>query len=257
MTSSEFEKTVEVTADLIRHASHCVVITGAGVSTPSNIPDFRSAKSGLWEENNPLRVASLSTFRQNPSIFYNWLRPLLISIRAAKPNPTHVALAALQKHGFIQALITQNIDGLHEAAGSKDLINIHGSLDRFNCLLCHSNLLSEETTIQAFLDRGALPLCSQCGAILKPAITLYEEMLPADAWDKAFFHATHSDLIITVGTSLEVYPVNLLPEVALDHGADLVINTLSSTPLDDRATITLPYDVVQVWERIEKHLLCF
>ncbi len=196
-------------------------------------------------------MASLTTFLENPTLFYNWLRPLLQSILAAQPNKAHFALAKLANRGVIRLIITQNIDILHQRVGTPDLLEVHGSLAHFICTNCQTNINYLNKIIEQYLESGALPRCARCENILKPDITLFEEMLPIEAWEKAYTACSQADLIIAVGTSLEVYPVNLLPELALDHHAGLIINTLSSTQLDHKATLTLPYDVVQVWDKIQ------
>ncbi len=193
----------------------------------------------------------MTSFLENPAIFYDWLRPLLQSILEAHPNKAHFALAKLANIGVIKSIITQNIDILHQRAGSRELLEVHGSLAHFICNNCQTSIDFRDKTIAQYLRSGVIPRCANCENILKPDITLFEEMLPFEVWEKAYSACSKADLIIAVGTSLEVYPVNLLPELALDQHAGLIINTISSTHLDQEATLILPYDVVQVWEKIQ------
>jgi NAD-dependent deacetylase len=136
MTESDYTEQIHHAAKLIRNARHAVVLTGAGMSTPSGIPDFRSAGSGLWTQENPMLVASLTAFRSRPDKFFNWLRSLAEPIWNAQPNAAHHALAEIEQAGYLQAVITQNIDGLHQKAGSTNVIELHGSLNKLTCPHC-------------------------------------------------------------------------------------------------------------------------
>lgn len=230
---------------LLQQARHVVVFTGAGISTPSGIPDFRSHRTGLWEQQDPMRVASLSTFQRQPEVFYDWLRPLAAAIWQASPNPAHIALARLQTTGRIKAIITQNIDGLHQRAGANHVIEVHGSLNTFTCPACHS-CQPYQSIKNALIQESGLPTCPLCHACLKPDITLFEEMLPETAWEQAIWHSQQADLFIVAGSSLEVTPANYLPALALKHGAQLMINNLSSTHLDRSAVLCLPDNVINI-----------
>lgn len=241
---------IQQAGEMLRSARHAVVLTGAGISTPSGIPDFRSQKTGLWERDDPMRVASLSAFRHRPEVFFNWLRPLARKMWQAEPNPAHYGLAEMEKAGLLKATITQNIDGLHQEAGSKTVLELHGSARTASCLSCRSNFPAEHFH-QAFLD-GQIPHCPKCGSVLKPDIVLFEEMLPADVWEAASWQCEHADVMLVVGSSLEVVPAAGLPYTAAENGAKLIINTLSSTYLDGAAAVVLPYDVVEVIPAILK-----
>lgn len=254
MSSPDIKSKIELAAQLIDQSSHVVVITGAGISTPSGIPDFRSQKTGLWTQNDPMQVASMTVFRNNPQAFFDWFQPLTRDIVKAQPNPAHLALASLEKAGRIKALVTQNIDLLHQRAGSVNVIEVHGSMEHFNCQQCEFIAGYQSKIIQDYIHNAQIPRCPKDKSNLKPAITLFEELLPALAWDRAYNHCAKADLVIAVGTSLEVYPANLLPELALSHNARLIINTLSATPLDTHADVLLNEDVVTVWREIEKLL---
>jgi NAD-dependent deacetylase len=230
--------------ELIRSARHAVVLTGAGISTPSGIPDFRSQNTGLWTKDDPMRVASLSAFRYRPEVFFNWLRPLAHKIWQARPNAAHTGLAEMEKAGAIKAVITQNIDGLHQAAGSRNVLELHGSVRTVSCKTCRKAYPSDQFRSD-FLD-GGIPRCPSCNSILKPDIVLFEEMLPADVWEKAAWHCRQTDVLLVVGSALEVTPAASLPYIAIENEASLVINTISSTYLDDQAAILLPYDVLEI-----------
>ena len=254
MRRTETAELIHQTSQLFSKSSYAVVLTGAGISTASGIPDFRSQGTGLWEKDNPLEVASLSAFKYRPEVFYNWLRPLAKEIWQAKPNPAHIALAQLEKAGHIKAIITQNIDGLHQAAGAENVIEVHGSATTLTCLACQKSFPGADF-IQPFILAGEMPRCPICSSLLKPDIILFEEMLPMKAWNQAQQHCEQADLILVIGSSLEVTPASSLPLYALENGAHLIINNYSSTYLDDRADVLLPMDIVQVVPSIAKNLL--
>lgn len=241
-------------AALLRAAKRAVVFTGAGISTPSGIPDYRSAGSGLWTRSNPMDVSSLSAFRRRPEQFYAWLHPLAAKILSAQPNPAHLALADLQKAGVLKAVITQNIDGLHQRAGSPNVIELHGSLETFTCPQCKKSYPG--TTFWApFVDEKIIPRCPIDHQNLKPDIILFEEMLPRRAWQAAEDYSTAADVMIVAGSSLAVSPANSLPYAAARGGAALIINTLSETYLDDQASVRLPYDVAEILPAIARLVL--
>ncbi len=254
MTNSAVLDSVHRASDLIARSTYCVAFTGAGISTPSGIPDFRSAGSGLWTQSDPMAVASLTAFRYHPETFYDWLRPLARQIWAAQPNPAHQALAQLEQLGYLRAVITQNIDGLHQRAGSSQVVEVHGSVSHLVCPKCHSVFPAADYATP-FVTDGTLPHCGNCQALLKPDITLFEEMLPIDAWDQAVAHSQQADCYLVIGSSLEVYPANELPRLALVHGAKLIILTLSPTYLDRRADLIIRSDVASVLPAIVTEVL--
>lgn len=249
MTASIPNTTFEQAAALIRSSNYAYAFTGAGISTPSGIPDFRSTHTGLWEQNDPMEVASLTAFRRHPEKFYNWLRPLAVQILQALPNPAHTGLARLEKAGLLKAVITQNIDGLQQKAGSKNVIEVHGSMTRLECQRCHRSYPAESYT-GAFIRSGELPRCDTCRSILKPSITLFEEMLPQKAWDEAERVSRKADLVLVVGSSLEVTPAAYLPMYSLENGARLMIINLTHTPLDRQAELLLPGDAAIILPEI-------
>jgi NAD-dependent deacetylase len=253
MTGKSLSSQIHRAVQLIQTAQHAVVVTGAGISTPSGIPDFRSAGSGLWTHDNPMLVASLTAFRRRPDQFFNWLRSLVKPIWDAKPNPAHQALAQMEQAGYIKAVITQNIDGLHQQAGSQDVIELHGTLASLTCPNCKTQVRADDY-IQAFIASNALPYCPKCKTLLKPDIILFEEALPMQAWNAAQDHCEKADLVLVAGSSLEVSPANQLPLYALQNDARLIINTLSPTYLDDQADILLPGDVATILPQIAAQL---
>lgn len=252
MTS--LDQKIAKVCQLINDSDYLVVLTGAGLSTPSGIPDFRSANSGLWEKNDPMKVASLTTFRYKPMDFFEWLLPLSKNIFQAEPNFAHLALGRLENQGIIKAIVTQNIDFLHQKAGANNVIEVHGSVAKLECLKCKTQSSFNEKLVKEFIDDFSIPTCVQCGNYLKPAITLFEEMLPYDAWNMATHHFELADLVIVIGSSLEVYPANQLPLIALANNAKFVINTFSSTPLDSMADYLIHNDVEEVWKNILEKL---
>lgn len=236
------------TAKLLRQANYGVVLTGAGISTPSGIPDFRS-DSGLWKRFNLFDVATLSAFRYHPENFFHWLRSIAQEISIANPNPAHNALAELEVAGRVKTIITQNVDGLHQRAGSDHVLEIHGTLSTATCIRCYKTYTSEGI-IQNFLDSGVIPRCIECTGVLKPDIILFEEQLPHKIWIQAEEASRKSDLFLVIGSSLEVMPVAGLPMLALDRGASLVIINQSETYLDVRAEVVIRGDVAEVMPKI-------
>ncbi len=232
-------------AELFSKAGRAVVLTGAGISTPSGIPDFRSEGTGLWSREEPMEVASLNTFRTNPEKFYAWFRPLANQIFGAKPNRAHLALAELEGSGRIRTIATQNIDLLHQKAGSKNVIELHGSLATLSCTQCFQQVGSF-SYLEPFVEKGEIPHCPHCGAVLKPDVILFGEQLPQRAWFDAQRASRDCDLMMVAGSSLEVLPVAGLPMQALDRGAHLIIVNNSPTYLDVRADAVVQGDVADI-----------
>jgi NAD-dependent deacetylase len=236
-------------ARLIKAARKAVVLTGAGFSTPSGIPDFRTPGSGLWAKYLPMEVASLSTFRHDPEKFFTWLRPLASHMLKAEPNPAHMALAELENAGFIKAIITQNIDFLHQRAGSKNVIEVHGTFNTLTCISCYKQY-SSIGFMDSYIEKGDIPFCPDCHNLLKPDVILYEEQLPLRMWTLAQKASSTCDLMIVAGTSLEVMPSASLPVKALDNGAHLIVVNQSATFIDERADLLFTNDVADIIPRI-------
>lgn len=241
-------------AELIRKAKRIVVLTGAGVSTPSGIPDFRSEGTGLWSREEPLEVASLNTFRTAPEKFFQWFRPLAGQVFNAQPNAAHQALAELEQHGAPLSIATQNIDGLHQKAGSKEVFELHGTIRTLSCTQCFKQYASPPF-LQAFIENGTMPRCPNCNGILKPDVILFGEQLPHTAWQAAQSATRQADLMLVAGSSLEVLPVAGLPMQALDRGAHLIIINNTPTYLNVRADVTLFEDISMVLPAITEKVL--
>jgi NAD-dependent deacetylase len=220
-------------AELIRNNQPCVVLTGAGVSTESGIPDFRSA-SGIWAQYDPYEVASIDGFRRDPERVWEFYGRRLGVLGDAQPNPAHVALAELERAGWIDALITQNVDRLHERAGSQEVIEVHGSLRTASCLACGSR-----EPMELVAARLPVPHCPVCDAILKPDVVMFGEELPVAAIDRATELAEAASLLLVVGSSLEVWPVAGLPQATLAHGGRLAIVNRDATVYDAHADIVV------------------
>ncbi len=240
-------------SQLLQQAKRVVVLTGAGISTPSGIPDFRSDATGLWSFTNPFEVASLWAFREHPQRFYKWLQPLAVDILKADPNPAHLALAEMERHGKITTIITQNIDGLHQKAGAQQVLEIHGHLREMHCLVCGWEDASR-SYLEAFVRSGELPLCPQCNHVMKPKVVLFGEALPHNVVVAAQEAALHSDLMLVVGSSLEVMPAADLPALAVRSGSKLIIATLGMTPLDHLADVLLRGDVAETLPWLARQL---
>jgi NAD-dependent deacetylase len=250
---TSIQDAIEFSAELLREARRAVVLTGAGLSTPSGIPDFRSEGTGLWSHDEPLEVASLSTFRVDPRKFYAWFRPLASQIFDATPNQAHYALAELEMEGHIHSIITQNIDLLHQKAGSKNVIEMHGTLSTFSCTQCFQQV-EALPYLKPFVEEGEVPRCPACGAVLKPDVILFGEQLPQKAWFAAQRASRACDLMMVAGSSLEVLPVASLPIQALDRGAHLIILNNSSTYLDVRADSVIHGDVADMLPAIAEQV---
>jgi NAD-dependent deacetylase len=230
-------------AELIREADSAVVLTGAGVSVPSGIPDFRTPGKGLWEKVNPMEVAHIDAFRRDPDRFWEFYSQRFAALGDKRPNGAHEAIAELERRGLIEGVITQNIDRLHRAAGSTRVVEVHGSIDECVCLQCGGRVpLERVMTILA--EHPGAPECEACVAPLKPNVVLFGELLPQAAMDEAHVLASRADLLIGVGSSLEVYPVASLPQITLDSGGRVALVTQGPTPYDHEAEVKLGGDVV-------------
>ena len=234
---------VEQVAGLLRDSERAVVLTGAGISVPSGIPDFRSPGTGLWENVDPMEVAHIDAWRRDPDRFWSFYGERFASLTEKSPNDAHFALAELERRGRIRAVITQNIDRLHRLAGTERLIEVHGSIDRSVCMECGGTVPIDRVVELLAAGDGA-PECAVCVAPLKPDVVLFGELLPERALAEAQALAMDADLMICVGSSLEVYPVAGLPAISHGAGGDLVLITQGPTPYDDEATVKLSGDVV-------------
>ncbi len=239
---------------LLRAARKAVALTGAGISTPSGIPDFRSSRSGLWTRYDPMQVASLSAFRYEPSRFFEWVRPLAIGILNAQPNAAHKALADLEAAGFLAGVITQNIDDLHRRAGSRRVFELHGHLRQATCTSCFHKQ-EAMALIETLIETGEMPRCPNCGGILKPDVVLFGEQLPHDVVLEARRFMLNCDLILIAGSSLKVVPAATLPVEMLNRGARLILVNQEPTYLDERADVLFHADVMDILPRLAHEVL--
>jgi NAD-dependent deacetylase len=230
-------------ADLIRARQPCVALTGAGISTESGIPDFRSP-GGIWEQYDPMEYATIDAFRRDPVKVWDFYARRLAVLKDARPNRAHAALAELERRGLLEAVVTQNIDRLHELAGSQNLVEVHGSIRTSVCLACGRTATFDE--VLRLLEEAPAPACPSCGAILKPGVVMFGELLPEAAIDRAFALAVGARLMLVVGSSLEVHPVAALPLETVGAGGELAIVNRDPTPLDARATLVVPADAGEV-----------
>jgi NAD-dependent deacetylase len=224
---------VERLAELVRAHRPCVVLTGAGISTESGIPDFRSP-TGIWARYDPMEYATIDAFLADPEKVWDFYGKRLNVLREAEPNAGHRALAELEARGWVRAVITQNIDRLHERAGSCALVEVHGSIRTSSCLDCGTVVPFDE--VVALLP---VPRCPSCGRVLKPDVVMFGELLPAAQIARAEQLARQAGLMLVVGSSLEVYPVAGLPLETLAKGGALAIVNRGSTPFDARADLVL------------------
>jgi NAD-dependent deacetylase len=230
-------------ADLISAADSVVALTGAGISVPSGIPDFRSPGTGLWTNVDPMEVAHIEVFRRDPARFWHFYGERFQTLEHKQPNQAHLALAQLEQAGLLDAVITQNIDRLHAKAGTRELIEVHGTIEHSSCLRCREPYPLADVRARQRSDPDAIPRCD-CGSPLKPDVILFGEYLPIEALDRAERLAAGADLLLCVGSSLEVYPVAELPATTLAHGGQIAIVTQGVTPFDRRAAVRCGGDVV-------------
>jgi NAD-dependent deacetylase len=234
---------VQQLAELIRQSRSTVALTGAGVSVPSGIPDFRTPETGLWANVDPMEVAHIDVFEREPARFWSYYRPRFQSLGDKRPNPAHEALAELERQGLIEGVITQNIDRLHGKAGSENVVEVHGSIATSSCRSCAATYAIDE--VETLFDGDGVAICAACAGPVKPDVVLFGEMLPERAMQRAQALAAEADLMLCVGSSLVVHPVAALPELTLSNGGELAIVTQGPTPYDGDAEIKLDGDVVE------------
>ncbi|HEU4462260.1 MAG TPA: NAD-dependent deacylase [Solirubrobacterales bacterium] len=232
---------VERLAELLGRSRRAVALTGAGVSVPSGIPDFRTPETGLWAKVDPMEVAHISVFERDPERFWSYYRPRFESLGDKEPNRAHEALAELERRGLIEGVITQNIDRLHRAAGSENVVEVHGSIGTSSCMACATSFGLD--AVDELCDERGVAICSGCGGAVKPDVVLFGEMLPLEAIDRATQLAEEADLMLCVGSSLAVHPVAGLPHLTLEGGGRLAIVTKGETPYDDEAELKLDGEV--------------
>jgi NAD-dependent deacetylase len=230
-----------------------VALTGAGISVPSGIPDFRSPGTGLWENVDPMEVAHIDAFRNDPARFWSFYRPRFGMLSDKQPNAAHRALAQLESRGLLDAVITQNIDRLHARAGSARVVEVHGSIETGSCYECGAVFMLEDVVETMFAEDG-VARCGGCRGPVKPDVVLFGEMLPEAAMEEAYQLAAGADVLLCVGSSLEVYPVAGLPAVTRRAGGRVAIVTKGPTPYDSEADVKLDGDVVEELEALVEAL---
>jgi NAD-dependent deacetylase len=240
-------------AELIRDADSVVALTGAGISVHSGIPDFRSPGTGLWTNVDPMKVAHIDVFHHEPERFWEFYGDRFQTLEHKRPNRAHEALVTLERERMLDAVITQNIDRLHERAGTETLVEVHGTIAHSSCLRCSAEYeLGEVRERQAADDRG-VPRCD-CGEPLKPDVVLFGELLPQDAFARAEELASGADLLLCIGSSLEVYPVAELPRTTLAAGGKIAILTQGQTPFDRYASERCAGDIVEELDAVLRAL---
>jgi NAD-dependent deacetylase len=232
---------VERLAELLGQSRRAVALTGAGVSVPSGIPDFRTPETGLWAKVDPMEVAHISVFERDPERFWSYYRPRFQALGDKEPNRAHEALAELERRGLIEGVITQNIDRLHRAAGSENVIEVHGSIETSSCMNCGTSF--ELNEVEGIFDERGVAVCTACGGPVKPDVVLFGELLPVEVMARASELAEGADLMLCVGSSLAVHPVAGLPGLTLQRGGSVAIVTKGATPYDRDAELKLEGEV--------------
>jgi len=231
-------------AELVRGARSVVALTGAGISVPSGIPDFRTPRTGLWEKVDPMQVAHIDAFRSDPVRFWSFYGERFATLGSKIPNGAHRALAALEQRGLLDAVITQNIDMLHRKAGTRELIEVHGSIAGGSCPECGESVPLQQVRERLAADPDGVPRCARCAGPIKPDVVLFGELLPAPALQRARELCEGAELLLCIGSSLEVHPVAGLPLLTHGAGGAVAILTHGRTPLDELADVRLSGDVV-------------
>jgi NAD-dependent deacetylase len=231
-------------AELVRGARSVVALTGAGISVPSGIPDFRTPRTGLWEKVDPMQVAHIDAFRSDPVRFWSFYGERFATLGAKLPNGAHRALVALEERSLLDGVITQNIDMLHRKAGAHQLIEMHGSIASCTCPDCGECVPLQQVRERLATDRDGVPRCGRCSGPIKPDVVLFGELLPASALQRARELCEGAELLLCIGSSLEVHPVAGLPMLTSQAGGAVAIVTRGETPLDTLADVHLSGDVV-------------
>jgi NAD-dependent protein deacetylase/lipoamidase len=237
----------------VRRNQPCVVLTGAGISTESGIPDFRSP-TGLWAQFDPMEYGTIEAFRSDPEKVWRFYAPRISMLTKAEPNPAHHALAELERLGFVRAVVTQNIDLLHERAGSREVVEVHGSIRASTCPQCDASHSLER--VRALLEERPeeAPRCASCAGVLKPDVVFFGELLPERAMEQAHALAASAGLMLVVGSSLEVFPVAGLPQQTLNAGGELAIVNLGPTPFDGRAAVKVDASAAEALPEVARIL---
>jgi NAD-dependent deacetylase len=238
------EPALAALAELVCDARSVVALTGAGISVPSGIPDFRSPGSGLWEKVDPMEVAHIDAFHRDPARFWHFYGQRFATLGDKQPNGAHRALVAMEQRGLLDGVITQNIDMLHRKAGTRELVEVHGSIASSSCPSCRRSVPLEQVRARVEGEADGVPRCAHCPQPLKPDVVLFGEMLPEQALGRARELCERADVLLCIGSSLEVHPVGGLPLLTHDAGGAVAIITQGRTPLDRLASVRLSGDVV-------------
>lgn len=234
--------------DLLEKSNYIVVYTGAGMSTESGLPDFRSANTGLWEKEDPTKIASTEALNRDVEKFFQFYRERVLGVKDCKPHNGHDILAKWEKDGLIQSIITQNVDGFHSEAGSKNVMELHGTLQKVHCETCKKEYGNEMYESESFY--------CECGGKLRPSIVLFGEGLPEETFMRAVRESEKADLFIVLGSSLTVTPANQFPLIAKENGAKLLIVNMDPTHFDELADIVInDKKIGEVLAEIDRHLV--
>jgi len=242
---------IEELVKAIKKSNYLVALTGAGISTLSGIPDFRTDKSGIWERYDQSRIFDISYFKKHPEYFYKFAKEYIYTFTNIEPAIAHKFLARLEEIGILKSITTQNVDGLHQKAGSKKVFELHGNPFRSHCLSCKKIFSQKE--IEIMLKDSDVPLCNECSGLIKPDIIFYGEMLPEDAINSSIAEVEKCDLMLVLGTSLVVYPAAYLPEIALRNGALIAILNKQPTHLSGRAKWIIDDDLAVTCSMLIKY----
>ncbi len=240
-------------ASLFKQSHYALAFTGAGISTDSGIPDFRSQELGLWHNVDAMTVASIFGFKRNPQAFYDWVAPLTRTTLAARPNNAHITLAELERRGFLHGVITQNIDMLHTRAGSQCIYELHGHMRTATCISCFK-VFEGEPILKQFIEDGRVPHCKICNGVLKPDVILFGEQLPIREFQNAQEAVRRCDLMLVVGSSLEVAPAGDIPLMAARRGTKLIIINLEPTPADKMAEVVIHARAAEILPEIARRV---
>jgi NAD-dependent deacetylase len=234
--------------DLLEKSNYIVVYTGAGMSTESGLPDFRSANTGLWEKEDPTKIASTEALNRDVEKFFQFYRERVLGVKDCKPHKGHDILAKWEKDGLIQSIITQNVDGFHSEAGSKNVMELHGTLQKVHCETCKKEYGNEMYESESFY--------CECGGKLRPSIVLFGEGLPEETFMRAVQESENADLFIVLGSSLTVTPANQFPLIAKENGAKLLIVNMDPTHFDELADVVInDKKIGEVLSEIDCHLV--
>lgn len=249
---SDINEKAKLFLDLINSCTNVVAMTGAGISTESGIPDYRSPGTGLWEKVD-MSVVSLDGFIEDPTRYYDYSLELYPVRKAAKPNPAHFLLADLEDRGLLNGIITQNVDGLHQDAGSGQVHELHGSLRQAVCLDC-SVLQSMDEAMERVVAGQNPPLCMECGGVLKPNAVFFGEALPVTPWERSVELSRGADLFVAIGSSLLVSPANTLPDLAIRAGSKIIVLNNAPTPFDGEAELIVREQIGEFSSAVMKNL---